>query len=265
MPWRRFASLLLCLTLCGCGATDPRVRSPSVDAPTEAASQADTPSVLQDTPLDTVTYLPESLIEEMRALILKSSEPYTDLAPLDVGQMLSEDEAAALAPDCLSSSDPDASDYSIFYAVDFDNDSTKDLFIDRKTGMGTMGMHDLQFWRGLPDGTYIQTGSLETYMSSPLFVDWDNRTYLLLVQYDFPDKSDVTQLTFTGLDIMLFDNGQIQESACLTFDPTALWEEGIYDEDGIQTGWIEGAPEERDVMLSVYTRGINTDFSAFLH
>lgn len=256
MPRWRFASLLLCLTLCGCTVSD---------APQKAAEPSSQAAVLQDTPLDTVTYLPESLIEELRALILKSSEPYTDLAPLDVGQMLSEDEAAALAPDCLSSSDPDASDYSIFYAVDFDNDSTKDLFIDRKTGMGTMGMHDLQFWRGLPDGTYTQTVTLETYMSSPLFVDWDNRTYLLLVQYDFPDKSDVAQFTFTGLDIMLFDNGQIQESACLSFDPTALWEEGIYDEDGTQTGWIEGAPEDRDIMLSVYTRGINTDFSAFLH
>lgn len=256
MPWWRFVSLLLCLLLCGCTA---------FDEPQKAAEPSSQAAVLQDTPLDTVTYLPESLIEELRALVLKSPEPYMDLAPLDVGQMLSEDEAAALVPDCLSSSDPDASDYSIFYAVDFDNDSTKDLFIDRKIGMGTMGMHDLQFWQGLPDGTYVQTGSLETYMSSPLFVDWDNQTYLLLVQYDFPVKSDVAQFTFTGLDIMLFDNGQIQESACLAFDPTALWEEGIYDEAGTQIGWIEGAPEERDVMLSVYTRGINTDFSAFLH
>lgn len=256
MPWRRFVSLLLCLTLCGCTVSDE---------PQKAAEPSSQAAVLQDTPLDTVTYLPESLIEALRALILKSSEPYTDLAPLDVGQMLSEDEAAALSPDCLSSSDPDASDYSIFYAVDFDNDSTKDLFIDRKTGMGTMGMHDLQFWRGLPDGTYIQTGSLETYMSSPLFINWENQIYLLLVQYDFPSKSDVAQFTFTGLDIMLFSNGQILESACLTFDPTALWEEGIYDEDGTQTGWIEGAPEERDVTLSVYTRGVNTDFPLPAH
>ena len=256
MPWRRFFCLLLCLTLPGCTSSDE---------PQEAAEPSSQTAALQDTPLDTVTYLPESLIEELRALILKSSEPYTDLTLFSVGKTLSQDEAAALVPDCLSFSDPAASDYSICYAVDFDNDSMEDLFIDRKTGMGTMGMHDLQFWRGQPDGTYVQTASLETYMSSPLFIDWENQIYLLLVQYDFPSKSDVAQFTFTGLDIMLFSNGQIQESACLTFDPTALWTEGIYDEAGTQTGWIEGAPEERDVTLSVYTRGINTDFSASLH
>lgn len=265
MPWRRFVSLLLCLTLCGCGAARSKVQSPDGDVPAEPASQADTPSVLQDAPLDTVTCLPESLIEELRALILKSSEPYTDLAPLKVGQALSDEEAAALAPDCLSSSDSEAPVYSVCYAVDFDNDSTEDLFVDRKMGMGTMGMHDVQFWRGLPDGTYVQTDGLETYMSSPLFITWENRTYFLLVQYDFPAKSDVAQFTFAGLDVMFFDHGRIQESACLTFDPTVLWTESIYDETGTQPGWIEGAPENRDVTLSVYTRGINTDFSAPVH
>lgn len=54
MPRWRFASLLLCLTLCGCTVSD---------APQKAAEPSSQAAVLQDTPLDTVTYLPESLIE----------------------------------------------------------------------------------------------------------------------------------------------------------------------------------------------------------
>ena len=102
-------------------------------------------------------------------------------------------------------------------------------------------------------------------MRDILFISWEDKTYFLTVQHDLLSKSGVSQFTFTGLGIALLEDGQRLEEAWLTFDPTALWTEGIYDDAGTQTGWVEGSPKDREISLSVYTRGINTDFSLPVH
>lgn len=85
------------------------------------------------------------------------------------------------------------------------------------------------------------------------------------MQWDQCSKNGIWQESYIGLSVTAFADGRAQETAWLTFDPTALWTEAIYDETGIQTGWAEGAPDDRNITLSVYTRGINTDFPLPAH
>lgn len=260
-----FVSLLLCLTLCGCGTVRSHGQISSGDAPAEPVPQKDVSSVLQEAPLDTATYLPESLIEELRFRMLNGSDTYEVFQSLEIGRSLSEEEAAVLAPDLFSDDSTDDTVYSTYHAVDFDNDGIEDLFVCRRMGMGSMGMFSYDFYQGLSDGTYVQTDSMETYMVSPLFISWDASSYLLCLQWDQCSKNGIWQESYIGLSVTAFADGRAQETAWLTFDPTVLWTEAIYDETGIQTGWAEGAPEDRNITLSVYTREINTDFPLSSH
>lgn len=258
-------SLLLCLTLCGCGAPRSQGQIPGGDVPAEPVPQEDVSSVLQEAPLDTATYLPESLIEELRFRMLNGSDTYEAFQSLEIGRSLSEEEAAVLAPDLFSDDSTDDAVYSTYHAVDFDDDGIEDLFVCRRMGMGSMGMFSYDFYQGLSDGTYVQTDSMETYMVSPLFISWDASSYLLCLQWDQCSKNGIWQESYIGLSVTAFADGRAQETAWLTFDPTALWTEAVCDETGIQTGWAEGAPEDRNITLSVYTRGINTVFPLPAH
>ena len=265
MRRRLLCLLMLCGLLSGCGSPQRQEPSQADDTDEVSAASAEEPPVSESAPLETVTYLPASLIQELRNRMQDGSDSYEDFVPLEVGRELSEKEVAALAPECLNCENAVSAVYSSYRAVDFDNNGVEDLFTNRRMGNGTMGMFLEEFWRCLPDGSYTQTDSAETYMHDVLFISWEDKTYFLTVQHDLLSKSGVSQFTFTGLGIALLEDGQRLEEAWLTFDPTALWTEGIYDDAGTQNGWVEGSPKDREISLSVYTRGINTDFSLPVH
>ena len=266
MRRRLLCLLAVCGLLSGCGmAQKPQMPSPPGKADAAGPSATENTPIAESAPLEAVTYLPESLIQELRDRMLNVMDPYEDFVSLGVGRELSEEEAAALDPECLNSERAASAVYSSYYAVDFDNDGVEDLFVNRRMGSGTMGMFSEEFRRGLPDGSYAQTDSAEMYMCDILFIAWEGRTYFLTIQHDLLSKSNVSQFAFTGIGVSLFEDGQRLEEAWLTFDPAVLWTEGIYDDTGTQIGWVEGAPEDRDLSLSVYTRGINTDFSPPVH
>lgn len=265
MRRRLLCLLALCGLLSGCGGLQSQEPSQAGGADEAGTAPEEEVTVSESAPLETASYLPESLIQELRDRMQNGTDSYEELVPLQAGRELSAEEAAALAPESLDCESAASAVYSSYCAVDFDNDGVEDLFVNRRMGSGTMGMFSEEFWHGLPDGSYAQTDSTETYMCDTLFIAWEGKTYLLTVQHDLLSKSDVSQFTFTGLGVSLFENGQRLEEAWLAFDPTALWTEGVYDDAGTQTGWVEGAPENRDISLSVYTRGINTDFSPPVH
>ena len=254
--------LVLCGLLSGCQSQAPSQPDDSDEA--EAVPVEDVP-VLEGDPLEAVAYLPETLIQELRDRMQEGTDTYEDLVPLQAGRELSEEEVAALAPECLNCESAASAVYSSYCAVDFDNDGMEDVFANRRMGCGAMGMFSEEFWRCQPDGSYMQTDRKEAYMGDPLFINWEDCVYFLTVQHDLCSKSDISQFAFIGIGVTLLENGQRLEEAWLTFDPTVLWTEGIYDDAGTQTGWVEGAPKGRDISLSVYTRGINTDFSPPIH
>ena len=258
--------LLCLLALCGLLSGCQKQKPSQPGTPDEASAvPVEDASSLESDPSEIVTYLPESLIQELRDRMQNGTDSYEDLVPLQVGRELSEEEVSVLVPECLNCESAASAVYSSYCAVDFDNDGVEDLFANRRMGTGTTGMFSEEFWRGLPDGSYAQTDSAETYMCDILFITWEYKTYLLTVQHDLLSKSDVSQFTFIGFGGALFEDGQRLEEAWLTFDPTVLWTEGVYNDAGTQTGWVEGAPENRDISLSVYTRGINTDFLPPVH
>lgn len=262
----RLACLLSCLLLSGCGAAGdagpaelPEVPAPEADLSGNDLT-AETPQ-----PLDTVTCLPESLIEELRDRMLSGRDTYEDFEALSAERELSEEAVAAAAPELSSSIEAQDAIYSIYSAVDFDNDGTEDIFALHRMGQGSMGMLLLSFWQGRPNGSFKKQYFSEEYLCSPLFISWEGHSYLLCQQRDHPSKDGIWQESYTGLSVTAFLNGQPQETAWLTFDPTVLWTEGVYDDTGMQTGWVEGAPEDRELTLSVYTRGVNTDFPLPAH
>ncbi|WP_298018273.1 hypothetical protein [uncultured Dysosmobacter sp.] len=220
---------------------------------------------LESGPLETVTYLPESLIQDLYTRMLNGTDTYEDFEPLLAERELSEEETAALAPELLTSVYAEHAIYSTYYAVDFDNDGIEDIYVHRRMGMGSMGMFRSSFYRGLSDGTYESAYFTENCMSLPMFISWEGKNYLLCLQWDQPSKDGIRQESYIGLSVSVFVDGWEQESAGLFFDPTALWTEGLYDESGTQIGWEEGAPADRDISLAVYTRGINTDFALPVH
>lgn len=251
------ACLLLSLTLCGCTASD---------VPQQTAEPTSQTAVLEEhVPLDTVTFLPESLIEELRTRMLSGSDTYEDFEALCSERKLSEETVSAVAPELLYSVEARDALYSDYSAVDFDSDGVEDIFVLRRMGQGSMGMISLSFWQGHPDGSHENKYCMEDYLSSPLFISWEGLSYLLCLQWDHLSKNGIQQESYTGLSVTSFADGQPQETAWLTFDPTVLWTTGVYDDTGTQTGWAEGAPEDRVITLSVYTRGVNTDFPLPAH
>lgn len=260
------ACLLLSLTLCGCGATGDAGPAKLPDTPAPEADLSDSdPAVEEAPPLDTVTFLPEGLIEELRDRMLSGSDTYEDFEVLCSERKLSEETVLAMAPELLYSVEAREALYSDYSAVDFDNDGVEDIFVLRRMGQGSMGMLSLSFWQGHPDGSHENKYCMEDYLSSPLFISWDGLSYLLCLQWDHLSKNGIQQESYTGLSVTSFADGQPQETAWLTFDPTVLWTTGVYDDTGTQTGWAEGAPEDREITLSVYTRGVNTDFPLPAH
>ena len=261
MRRRLLCLLALCGLLSGCGGPQSQESSQAGDADKTGTAPAEEAPVSEIAPLETVTRLPESLIQELYDRMRDGRDTYTDFTPLQAARRLSEEEAVILLPECVRCEDAASALYNSYYAVDFDNDGVEDIFVNRRMGSGTMGRFSEEFWQGRPDSSYTQTDIGEAYMCDALFITWEDQTYFLTVQHDLLSKSNVSQFTFTGLSIALFEDGQRLEEAWLTFDPTVLWTEGIYDDTGAQTGWVEGAPKDRDISLSVYTRGANTDFS----
>lgn len=266
--------LLLCVLLSGCGAAqeaqqEQSLSGPSAETalteeslPTETQAETD---ALESGPLETVTYLPKSLIDELYARMLNGTDTYEDFKSLAVERQLSEEETAALAPELLTCDNTADAVYSSYYAVDFDNDGIGDIFAYRRMGMGSMGMFRSSFCRGLSDGTYESAYFTEDCMSFPMFISWEEKNYLLRLHWDQPSKDGFWQESYIGLSVSAFADGWEQETAWLTFDPTALWTQGVYDETGTQAGWVEGAPADREISLAVYTRGVNTDFSLPVH
>ena len=248
-PW---ALLLLWALLSGCGAPPP------AEAPETAAVLAEPEAPEEGGPLDRVTHLPQSLIDELRRRVAAGEDAYEDFLPLRADRDLTEEEAAALAPEALD--DEELDQYDFYSAVDFDNDGIEDLFVDRKTGYGTMGMHLMEFWHGLSGGTYECAYYEEDYLALPLFLTWEGRNYYIRLRFSLVCKNEVSQFSPIGLSAACFSEGRPQERAFLTFDPAALWTEGVYDDAGTQTGWVDVLPEEDDITLEVYTRGVNTVF-----
>ena len=191
--------LLCLLALCGLLSGCQKQKPSQPGTPDEASAvPVDDASSLESDPSEIVTYLPESLIQELRDRMQNGTDSYEDLVPLQVGRELSEEEVSVLVPECLNCESAASAVYSSYCAVDFDNDGVEDLFANRRMGTGTTGMFSEEFWRGLPDGSYAQTDSAETYMCDILFITWEYKTYLLTVQHDLLSKSDVSLLSSTS-------------------------------------------------------------------
>lgn len=256
------ACLLLSLTVCGCGATGDAGPAKLPDTPAPEADLSDSdPAVEEAPPLDTVAFLPEGLIEELRDRMLSGSDTYEDFELLRIDRELSSETVAELAPECLCNEV-----YSLvdaYYAVDFDNDGIEDIFANRQVSMRATGLCFQEFWRGLSDGSYVLIYALDTYMNDPLFLTWEGRTYYLSVQRKLLDEwSEVRHYTNIGLNVIFFDQGLPQESVWLSPDPAALW--NIYHL-GPQPDCLENSPGGQELTLSVYTRGVNTDFPLPVH
>ena len=250
--------LLLCALLTGCGAPPP------ADLPPEPAlEEPEAPE--KGGPLDRVTRLPQSLVDELRRRMAAGEDACEDFLPLRADRNLSREEAAAMAPEAVNCTPADWAILSFYSAVDFDNGGIEDLFVNRTMGQGTMGMHRKEFWRGLPGGAYDCAYYEEDCMALPLFITWEGRSYQIVSYFDMCSKDEIAQVSHIGVSAACFADGWAQEYAYLTFDPAALWTEGIYDGAGEQTGWTDVLPQDGDITLEVYTRGVNTDFPLPVH
>lgn len=145
--------------------------------------------------------LSELIIEAMRA----GKEEET-LAPLKVGQEISQEEYCSLTGSTLESFE------TVFpFLVDVDNDGIDDL-IGQLYGGGTGGFSSMVLYRGSEAGDYTLTSSFECLLQNFAFISYQDKNYLLMEEHNYNTKY------YSGYSLYLYDEGVLADGMIFSFE-----------------------------------------------
>lgn len=187
-PGRLWAGLALCLLLSGCGCTfagNLPVVKPLKTVRSHRFSQAE------------AICIPAALAADLRLRVEEGRAAYEDFTPV---------ERAVPAP--VLGEEQALDEDSRFYAVDFDNDGQEDLFSYTRRGMGAAG---IVRWTFRPGGGREASYYQDVSMTTPIFIAWEGKNYLLSLFQD-PESDAV-------LSVTVFAGGWPAEELRMSLDP----------------------------------------------